>query len=149
MGSSGRTVRDTAPRSYAEQESHQEREREREREAHHNQDRPKERKKTQRGGDLEESAVHDVRVDGEGRVQDEETLGEPQTATRFVFPLHLKRRKESRDDGKKNKNQPNNKKKEKPKNNSHKGRVLKGKTKRTRNLCFRAKTHADPTTQEK
>ena len=66
-----------------------------EREAHHSQNRPKthhnrydddEREKnTGAGVDLDVVVDEGVRVEGGGRVQDEETQGKPQTAMRLVF----------------------------------------------------------------
>ena len=113
-----------------------ERERERERETPTTKPNPK---KKQRGGDLEENAVHDVRVEGEGRVQDEETQGEPQTATQFVFPQHLKRRKRDTRRRRTKKTTKQQEKKKDPNKQFNRGRVLKGKKKQTKNLCFRAK----------
>ena len=49
--------------------------------------------KTGAGGDLGEVVNEGVRVEGDGRGQDEETLGETQTTHGFVFPQHLERRR--------------------------------------------------------
>ena len=57
----------------------------------------KRKTKTGAGGDLGEVVNEGVWVEGDGRGQDEETLGETQTTHGFVFPQHLeRRRKETR-----------------------------------------------------
>ena len=152
MGSSGRTVRDTAPCSFPEKKPKQlwswlgapscrppplslatqtcmqrkqdSKDRDREREAHQNQNRSKptttgkttttnkNKGKTGAGVDLDEVENEGIRVEGDGRVQDEGTQGEPQTATQSVCPQHLKRRKEKREDGEQ---KPTNNKRKKQK----------------------------------
>ena len=96
-------------------------------------------------------AVAGVRVEEEERGQ-EGTQGEPQTAARFVFPQRLKRReRETRRRRATKTTKQQEKERERERDTSHTantGRVLQGKTKTYKNLCFRAKTQAEPKNQE-
>ena len=69
------------------------------------------------------------------------TQGEPQTATRFVFPQRLKRRKKEtrRRQTKKTTKQQERERERDTNHKANRGRVLKGKKKQTNKLCFRAK----------
>ena len=69
------------------------------------------------------------------------TQGEPQTATRFVFPQRLREQRKRNATTANKKTTRQQKKREGPKNDSNRGRVLKGRQKRTKNLRFRAKKH--------
>ena len=110
----------------------------------------KNNKKTGAGGDLGEVANEGVRVEGDGRVQDEERLGETQTTHGLCVSPAPGEKKKKRHATTATKKQPNNKRnRERSGNDSHRGRVLKGEIKAYKNLCFQAKTSSEPIPQEK
>ena len=97
-------------------------------------------KKNNTGADLclDEVVDEGVRVEGDGRVQDEETQGKPQTATRLVFSQRLKRRRrETR--RRRTKKQPNSKKKKGNQQQFSQGWGLEGQTEANKEILLPSK----------
>ena len=92
---------DTSGRRERKRKREREKEREREKKKKHKKHKKKntkktKQKKTQRGGDLEENAVHDVRVDDVERGREENTRGTTNRDTACVSPAPGEKKKRTR-----------------------------------------------------